>query len=184
MTRRSRTRFIVAAGAAALAACSPDAAVAPVSTGQLAVVGALQARSAPVVVVGSYVLSFADTHLQPVSTLVVGGPELILAAHVADAAGNPAQRGSVTFQYCSLNGLPPNDITRADETPSADCATGAGTWTQLASVRVDASGNAYMDFGFVRIPRTVGFRFRYTSQGGAVPSGVSAPADFTWVAAP
>jgi hypothetical protein len=181
MTPRNTVRTIVAVvGTAALVACSPEAVVAPASATMMTASAALSARGSQVGA-GTYVLSFVDNHLQPVTTLLVGGPELILAAHVADAAGNPAQRGSVSFQYCSLNGLPSNDITRADEAPSADCASGAATWTQLTSVRVDASGNAYMDFGLVRIPRTVGFRFRYLSQGSSIPNGVSAPADFTWV---
>jgi hypothetical protein len=181
MTSRNRARFIIAVvGTAALVACSPETAVAPAAASGIAPSAARGARGSQIVV-GTYVLSFVDNHLQPVTTLVVGGPELILAAHVADAAGNPARRGSVSFQYCSLNGLPSNDITRPDEAPSADCASGAATWTQLTSVRVDASGNAYMGFGVVMIPRTVGFRFRYLSQGSSIPNGTSAPADFTWI---
>jgi len=43
--------------------------------------------------------------------------ELILAAHVTDAAGNAATSGTIAFDYCSYKGLPPNDITRADQAP-------------------------------------------------------------------
>ena len=39
-----------------------------------------------------------------------------------------------------------------------------------------------MNFGLVVIPRTVGFRFKYASQGSSVASGTGAPADFTWTA--
>jgi hypothetical protein len=134
-------------------------------------------------VAGTYTLGFFDSWLRPVTSLVVGGPELILGAHVADAAGSPATRGSVTFEYCSYKGLPPNDITRADEAPSIACATGAGSWERMLSIAVNDSGNAYMNFGFVMIPRTVGFRFRYSSQNSGIASGTSAAYDFTWVAA-
>jgi hypothetical protein len=129
---------------------------------------------------GSFQLSFFANGLIPVSSLTVF-QELILGAHVADASGAPAQGGSVTFQYCSLKGGPPNDINRADEAPSAACATRDASWANLISVPVDGSGNAYMNFGFVSIPRTVGFRFKYTGQGSGIANGVSAPSDFTWV---
>jgi hypothetical protein len=90
----------------------------------------------------------------------------------------------VIFQYCSLKGLPPNDIERADEAPSAACANGSATWANLpASVPVNASGDAYLDFGVVLIPRTVGFRFRYFGQGSGIANDPSAPEDFKWVSA-
>jgi hypothetical protein len=88
----------------------------------------------------------------------------------------------VTFQYCSYRGLPPHDITRADEAPSSACADGSATWKNLLSLSVNASGNAFMDFGIVRIPRTIGFRFKFTARHGAgdIASGMSQPRDFTW----
>jgi hypothetical protein len=87
----------------------------------------------------------------------------------------------VIFQYCSLKGLPPNDITRPDEAPSAACANGTAAWANLTTMPIDQSGNAYLDFGVVLIPRTVGFRFRYLGQGSGIENGVSEPRDFTWV---
>jgi hypothetical protein len=105
----------------------------------------------------------------------------VSGANVADGFGAPAQGGLVTFQYCSYKGGPPNDINRADEAPSAACATREASWANLVSVPVNASGDAYMNFGFVQIPRTVGFRFKYTGQGSGIANGVSAPSDFTWV---
>ena len=136
---------------------------------------------------GSYQLSFLNTSLQPVSSLPVctqaSCQELVLGAHVDDGAGNPAQSGSVTFQYCSYKGLPPTDPTRADEAPSSACADGTASWQNLRNISVNASGNAYLDFGAVHIPRTIGFRIKYTSQHSNVASGVSAPQDFTWTAA-
>jgi hypothetical protein len=177
----ARCALIAIAGGAALAitACAGDS---PVSPEGLAARSALSRQSSQVNA-GIYQLSFYTNGLVPVTTLVAGsGSELILGALVTDVAGAPAQGGSVTFQYCSLKGLPPNDITRADEAPSSACASGDGDWARLTTVPVDASGHAYMDFGIVMLPRTIGFRFAYTRKGGAVSSGVSAPADFTWVA--
>lgn len=140
------------------------------------------AQAAGQAVAGAYQLSFLNSSLQPVTTLTVGGPELVLGAHVQSDTGTPAQRGSVTFEYCAFRGLPPRDITRPDEAPSAACADGSARWKALGSVKVDGAGNGYLNFGFVQIPRTVGFRFRYAAQGGAISSGSSLPADFTWVA--
>jgi len=129
---------------------------------------------------GSYSLSFLDTNGNLVSTLPVGGPELILKAHVATSAGVPAQSGAVTFQYCSLRGLPPHDITRADEAPKEACdELGTGSWANLGNVPVNAAGDAFFDFGFVQIPRTVGFRFRYSARGGTIASGISPSLNFT-----
>jgi hypothetical protein len=131
---------------------------------------------------GSYQLSFLTNGSQPVSTLPVNAGELILKAHVTDAAtGLPATNGTVTFEYCSLKKRPPNDITRADEAPLEACASGDASWARLGSVGVNTSGDAHWNFGIVRIPRTVGFRFRYGR--GGIASGISAPANFTWVAA-
>jgi hypothetical protein len=131
-----------------------------------------------------YDLSFYNTSLQPVATLAACGPtpcsELVLGAHVESATGTAAQSGSVTFQYCSYRGFPPNDITRADEAPSSACADGSATWKNLRSVTVNVSGNAFMDFGIVHIPRTIGFRFKFSGRGSGIESGMSQPRDFTW----
>jgi hypothetical protein len=136
-------------------------------------------------VAGSYALGFfvsGPNGFQPVSSLPVLSQELILGAHVQSSSGAPAQSGAVAFEYCSYKGLPPNDIMRADEAPSAACASGVARWKSLpATLTVDASGNAYLNFGIVQIPRTVGFRFRYTGRGSGIANAVSAPADFTWV---
>ena len=39
-----------------------------------------------------------------------------------------------------------------------------------------------MNFGVVRLPRDVGFRFRYASQGSGIASGTSQAKNFTWTA--
>jgi hypothetical protein len=49
-------------------------------------------------------------------------------------------------------------------------------------MKVNEAGDAAMNFGVVQIPRTVGFRFRYSPQGGDIASGVSPAEDFTWTA--
>ena len=131
-----------------------------------------------------YVLSFQNSSAQPLTTLPVCTTseceELLLKAHVEGSNQQPAQRGIVIFQYCSLKGLPPNDITRPDEAPKEACETGSGTWANLASIKVNGSGEALLDFGVVLIPRTVGFRFRYIGQGSGIPNGVSDALNFTW----
>lgn len=178
MNCRNRTNLMIGlVGTVGLLACSSETTTAP------SVEGALYARASDCV--GCYVLSFVDNNRQPLSSpLVVNTAELILKAHVDDGAGNPATKGSVSFQYCGYRG-PRNDVTQPDEAPSADCASGLASWKPLvAMLDVDASGDAYLDFGIVLIPRTVGFRFKYLSQGSNVPNGVSDPQDFTWVAAP
>ena len=197
MSHRNFTVFLAALGLASVA-CSTQSPLAPGTAGdevpRLSVVPASSGRTsadtsvalhAASTVPGSYELFFLSNG-QIVPTLPVCGPsscqELTLRAHVESSFG-PAARGAVTFQYCSFKGRPPNDITRADEAPSSACEVdGTARWANLLSMKVNESGDASMNFGFVRIPRTVGFRFRYSPQGGDIASGVSAAEDFTWTA--
>jgi hypothetical protein len=179
MERRNRAYVLVASITTfAILACSEQL---PVGPGGPRDAGrdAVLARA----VSGCYGLSFLNSSLQPVATLVVLH-EAVLKAHVDNCAGNAAQGGSVTFQYCSLKGGPPNDIARADEAPSAACATGDASWARVGTVQVNASGDALINFGLVSIPRTIGFRFKYQPQGSSIASGVSDPADLTWTAVP
>jgi len=165
---------------------SPAAPTAPVDAA-----GGVSAR-ASASTPGRYELSFyADRigGLVAVSSLTVLSDELILAAHVTSSSGVAATGGAVTFEYCSYKGLPPNDITRADEAPLEACADGSADWARLTSIRIDnigcpqlGPGYACMDFGVVRIPRVVGFRFQFSGQGSGVPSGVSLPRNFEWTA--
>jgi hypothetical protein len=176
-------------GVVSVAGCSGQPPAAPSAA---SVVAGDASVKPPQGVRGVYDLSFAvlrNGTLEPVTSLSVSSAELILEAHVSDSAGNPAQQGTVTFEYCSYKGGPPNDISRADEAPKEACEQGLASWARLTSVAINAgscptlgAGYACMDFGIVRIPRTVGFRFRYSAQGGVIASGVSEAKNFIWVA--
>jgi len=141
---------------------------------------------------GRYELSFYDDRIGgwvPVSSLPVLSDELILAAHVTTDSGIAATSGSVTFEYCSYKGLPPNDITRADEAPLEACANGSANWARLTAIGLSGPGcpqlgpgYACMDFGIVHLPRKIGFRFRFSGQKSGVASGVSVPQNFEWTA--
>ena len=175
-------------GGLLITACSDRSVVAPVSMEPARNPGGYVAAGATAVS-GVYGLTFLTTGGQPVTSLTACDPsipdsceELILHAHVEDVTGSPAQSGSVTFQYCSYKGFPPNNIDRADEAPSAACADGSAQWARLLSLAVDNAGNASMNFGIVRTPRTVGFRFTFSGKRSGIASGASAPRDFTWVA--
>jgi hypothetical protein len=189
------SRFTLASLAAALVGaawvgCSGQS---PVSPTGLSGDAAARAGGAPAPA-GIYQLSFNVVRLgvlEPVLTLPVSSEEMILRAFVTDSSGVPVQTGAVTFEYCSYKGGPPNDITRADEAPKEACLTPSATWARLSTVKVDAGscprlgvGNACRFFGIVRIPRDVGFRFRYAAQRSGIADGVSQPVNFTWTAAP
>ena len=135
-------------------------------------------------------MAFVDRTLQEVTSLPVLTAELILKASVTSSTGSAAQAGTVTFEYCSYKGGPPNDITRADEAPKEACEQGTASWARLTSVSVSPGmcpglepGSACMNFGIVRLPRDVGFRFRYASQRSGIASGTSQSKNFTWTAA-
>ncbi len=76
-----------------------------------------------------------------------------------------------------------------DPAPSSACdVERTGSWISLITMKVDAGtcpgegpGNACVDFGAVQNPRTIGFRFRYTSQGSGIDNAISQPKDATWV---
>ena len=175
-------------GAVSVVACSGESPLAP---SESSVVAREQAARGSDTVSGVYQLSFTAWRagiLEEVSSLVVGRDELILKALVSNSSGTPAQKGTVTFQYCSYKGRPPNDITRADEAPKEACEQGLADWARLGSISVSAgrcptlgTGYACFDFGVVRIPRDVGFRFRYSPKGSGIASGTSQAKNFTWV---
>ena len=175
-------------GAVSVVACSGESPLAP---SESSVVAREQAARGSQTVSGVYQLSFTAWRaaiLEEVSSLVVSREELILKASVSSSSGAPAQKGTVTFEYCSYKGRPPNDITRADEAPKEACEQGLADWARLSSISVSGgscptlgTGYACLNFGIVRIPRDVGFRFRYSSQGSGIASGTSESKNFTWV---
>lgn len=136
---------------------------------------------------GVYDLSFRvyrNGVLEAVSSLPVLSEEMILVAHVEDTNGNPAQGGTVNFEYCSYKGRPPNDIDRADEAPKEACDAGIATWDRLGRVSIGTCpglpGSGCLVFGIVQNPRDVGFRFKYSGRRGGVDSGMSGAANFSW----
>lgn len=95
--------------------------------------------------------------------------ELTLTATVRNANGDPAQSGSVRFQYCS-KGPPLDDITDPDETSIAACANGTGSWLNISIVPVGANGEARLNFGVVTVVTVIGFRYIYEGAGSGVAS--------------
>jgi len=177
-------------GVFAFAGCSNQTPLAPAAAAGGA--GELSAKPSAATP-GVYTLTFmasVDGTLQEVTSLPVQTAELILQASVTSSAGSAAQAGTVTFEYCSYKGGPPNDITRADEAPKEACEQGTASWARLTSLSVYPGlcpalgpGYACLTFGVVRLPRDVGFRFRYASQGSGIASGTSQPKNFTWTVA-
>ena len=175
-------------GVCALAGCTGPTPVAPAAApGAAGELSAKPSTGTP----GVYTLTFlarVDGTLQEVTSLPVLSAELILQASVLSSTGTAAQAGTVTFEYCSYKGRPSNDISRPDEAPKEACDQGTATWARLQSLYASSAcpgpdpGYACTSFGRVRIPRDVGFRFRYASQGSSIPSGTSPARNFTWTA--
>jgi hypothetical protein len=178
--------FVIAVVTITLAACSNES---PASPGGVAASGSLDAKPSGGVS-GVYSLtfwSFVNGAYQEVSSLPVLGSTLFLKAQVTDLSGNPATTGTVTFEYCSYGGRT-NDPTNADEAPKEACEQGQAKWARLASRTVGTvscppaiGGSACHGMDFVRIPRTIGFRFRYGGKG-SIASGTSPARNFVWVA--
>jgi hypothetical protein len=142
-------------------ACSNESPIAPATPDGGASPG-LAVRG----VAGSYQLSF-----------LMSGSELVLKAHVQEAiSGAPAQGGTATFQICSRKGGPTLQMAPL---PSVECRSGgSGSWVRLARMPVNASGDAFVNFGVAPAFTTVGFRFLYDGLRGGIASGESAPVDF------
>jgi hypothetical protein len=175
MPRPKLVGFVVAALAgAALVACSDESPMTPQTMSPGPGGPSRLTQYAP----GTYTLSFVSRG-QTVTSLPVGS-EGALKAEVKSTFGALAQSGTVTFEYCSLKGGPPNDIDRSDEASKEACESGEATWAHLITLRVAPSGVPLVGFGVVQIPRTVGFRFRYTGgQASGIANG-SASENFTW----
>lgn len=183
----SRIKALLLSGVACCAiGCADRSPVAPSTSG--AAGGDVSARPGAVTP-GRYELSFYADRIGgwvAATSMPVLTDELILAAHVTSTSGVAVTSGTVTFEYCSYKGLPPNDITRADEAPLEACADGSAGWARLTATGLGCpqlgSGYACMDFGVVRIPRKVGFRFRFSGQKSGIASGASDPQNFEWTA--
>ena len=175
----------IALCAFSIVACSSQS---PVSPGGAAASASLDAKPSAGVP-GVYDLTFwawVSGSYQEVSSLPVLTGPLFFRAQVTDLSGNPAKAGTVTFEYCSYGGRT-NDPTNADEAPKEACEQGQGKWARLASRSVGTpscppliGGSACYAWDFVRIPRTVGFRFKYAGKGN-IASGTSAARNFVWV---
>ena len=147
----------------------------------------------PATVPGLYELSFRKWRngvLEPVSSLPVSGGPLVLFAHVEDTFGNPAQSGTVNFEYCG------------SYEPKETCDAGSAKWTRLNRVNIGACyctscgglpnfdpgpGNACLfvfGTGGPGMEGDDGFRFKYSGSRSGIESGISGAANFTWTAAP
>ena len=94
--------------------------------------------------------------------------ELAVIAHVRDANGGAPTGGSVTFQYCSLKGVPTGDITQPDEAPASACEDGSGRWRSLLRGKLNEAGDFGMNFGVVSVVTVIGFRMSYSPQGSGI----------------
>jgi hypothetical protein len=167
---RSHRAVLALAITFVLTACSDRSPVAP----DLVVA---EGRAATDAIPGSYAIHFLKetrTGLMAAADTEVVGTYLVLQSEIRDYAGNLAETGTVTYEYCSLNG---------NYAPSSSCTGGSGRWKRWASGPVDPAGLRY-GFGSCSTPRTIGFRVKYSSQGGAIANGISAARDFTWAAVP
>ena len=150
--------------AALAVSCSDNPAVAPEVTGD----GHAYEARATQPPAGTYEMSFLPTS---------SGLGVILRGHVEDASGNPAQSGTVTFQYCSLRGVP---------APSVNCDTRSGNWARWGSAAIIPSpspfeGDALMAYDLAPPSgTTIGFRFRFTGRNSGIADGMSAPKDYTF----
>jgi hypothetical protein len=149
----------------------------------------VQPMSAAAAVIGIYELSFLGTPgLFPIEDGILPvGDELVLKAHVTDLLGTPASGGSVTFQFCGRSGG--QSFFNMDPAPSRECdIDGTARWLTILTQKVTdgtcpgaGPGFACMNFGAVRSPRTIGFRFRYASQRSEIQSGISPSRDASWI---
>ena len=175
-------RIICLAGAMSAAACAGQSPTAPAQGSTLvpSSQGVSAAATQAAVVPGTYTLIFLNRGIEVTTMPVLN--ELALKARVTDSLGQPAQTGTVTFEDCSRGGRP-NDINNADEAPMSECASGTAAWKSLRRLSVNQFGEAIIGFGFVRIPRTIGFRFRYTGgKRAGIADGIGGPRDIEFTA--
>ena len=118
---------------------------------------------------GIYEISFC-----PGSILSVG-QEVILHAHVTDTFGNGALSGYVQFQVCQRGRRNPQPSSACDIDGTARWFTLRTKWqvnppqgNLCGTCPPTDPGNACVDWGAVVNPRTIGFRFKYVSQGSGI----------------
>ena len=115
MPHRHLVRFIFAVPAAfAFVACSDQLPLAPGAAPD----GEQYAPALAVAVTGTYTLTVYAT---------TTGRGAVLDTYVTDGSGHPATTGTVTFKYCSLQGIP---------APRSACNTGSGKWTFYGSASI------------------------------------------------
>ena len=91
------------------------------------------------------------------------------------------------LRYRERRGIQPHVSRRMchGESPTRQ---GTASWAPLRSLYASSEcpalepGYACLSFSEVQIPRDVGFRFRYASQGSGIASGTSPAKNFTWTA--
>ncbi len=158
---------LVLVATTALAACTGALPVTPSDTE--AALLAVQATP------GTYQILFlkeTSTGLAATSGVEPVGTYLVLKSEVRDAAGNLAQIGSVTYEYCWLKG---------DFAPRAACESGGGSWRRHMTMQIDPVGQL-SGFGSCSTPRSIGFRVTYSGRKSGIANGVSPSRDFTWTA--
>ena len=180
--------WVVVLATAALISCSSQPPAAP-STPVVAASSAMPEDVGPPhaqAVEGTYTLNLATTTGQIVSSLPVAGTgfpsELLLWAQVS-GPGGLAQKGSVIFQACRRGGSG-FEVWR----PKAECDSGAARWANVDTVDVTEgcrpfapdSGNVCRIWGGAPVPLTIGFRYKFTGQGGDIATGWSESKDMTW----
>jgi hypothetical protein len=176
----ARNLIVVLAGVTSFVGCSAQSPATPSTAPAIAAGSAGADAQGAQAVSGTYNLLFfigdEPGGLQPIESTLNVGQYLVLRAYVTDAAGQPAPRGSVIFEYCSVKGAP---------APALSCESGSGSWKHHMGVQVDASGySPHVGWGACSTPRSIGFRFRYSSQGSGVASGSSTPKDAKWIEPP
>jgi len=134
---------------------------------------------------GIYELSFC-----PSSTLYVG-QEVIPHASVTDSFGNGALSGYVQFQVCQRGRRNPQPSSACDIDGTARWFTMRDRWqvnppggSLCGFCGTTDPGNACFAWGAQVNPSTIGFRFKYVSQGSGIADGISAAKDVTWLPLP
>lgn len=154
MSRRAFARFATTLSVVALGACSDQSLVAP-ATLERAESPPRFAQPQP----GQYDLEF-----------LWSGTALTIVVHARTAGGGAPDGGTATVQYCSL-GPPTDDITQPDEAASSACEDHSGHWVTRYRTPLNASGDAYLNFGSVSVVTVIGFRLRYSGEGSGVENG-------------